>query len=57
MALFDTLIERYRAERTRSILSTLSDRQLDDIGLSRADVYDPKTVISSRKPTGMRGII
>ncbi len=57
MALFDTLVQKYRNNRTREILSTLSDRQLDDIGLSRSDVADQRTSYVAGKPVGMRGII
>ena len=41
MALFQFLIRQYRLGRTRAILGQLSDRQLDDIGLTRADLYGP----------------
>lgn len=57
MALFDTLVQKYRNQRTREILNTLSDRQLDDIGLSRADVASAHTNFAAGKPNGMRGII
>ena len=57
MALFDTLVQKYRNQRTRAVLSTLSDRQLDDIGLSRADVVDTHQSYAANKPVGMRGII
>ncbi|MGI9408164.1 MAG: DUF1127 domain-containing protein [Hyphomicrobiaceae bacterium] len=38
MALLNDLIKRYHINRTRAVLNTLSDRQLDDIGLCRADI-------------------
>ena len=57
MALFDTLVQKYRNQRTRSALNSLSDRQLDDIGLSRADVCNPRATFVASKPVGTRGII
>ncbi len=57
MALFDTLVQKYRSQRTREILNTLSDRQLEDIGLSRADVVNTRVALTASKPVGMRGII
>jgi len=57
MALFDSLIQKYRTQRTRAALNTLSDRQLDDIGLTRGDVADNRALYAASKPTGMHGII
>ncbi len=38
MALFQDLTKTYRQNRTRAILNALTDRQLDDIGICRADI-------------------
>ncbi|MEL7544708.1 MAG: DUF1127 domain-containing protein [Pseudomonadota bacterium] len=57
MAFIDTLVRRYRSERTRDMLSGLTDRQLDDIGLSRSDVVDTRKQFSADKPFGLRGIV
>lgn len=57
MALFDTLVQKYRSQRNRDVLSTLSDRQLDDIGLSRSDVVNTRASYAEGKPVGMRGIV
>jgi len=38
MTMFRNLTKMYRQNRTRAILNALSDRQLDDIGVNRADI-------------------
>jgi uncharacterized protein YjiS (DUF1127 family) len=35
---FGALITLYEAHKTRAALSALTDRELDDIGLSRGDI-------------------
>lgn len=35
---FDSAVERYESRKTRKILSGLTDAQLEDIGLVRADI-------------------
>ncbi|MBZ0122893.1 MAG: DUF1127 domain-containing protein [Roseovarius sp.] len=37
-SIFSRLVAWYEAYRTRKVLSALSDRELDDIGLTRGDV-------------------
>lgn len=39
-SLFDRLVEARDARRTRIALSRLTDRELDDIGLSRDQIAD-----------------
>lgn len=35
---FENVVERYQSYKTRKELTHLSDEQLDDIGLNRADI-------------------
>lgn len=37
--LFASIVSWYEARKTRKILSTLSDRELEDIGLLRRDIH------------------
>ncbi|MEL6288024.1 MAG: DUF1127 domain-containing protein [Pseudomonadota bacterium] len=57
MAILDNLVRHYRSARTREQLAALSDRQLTDIGLTRADVHDREVLLKAMKPVGLRGLV